>query len=164
MSLRAASLDCWERRRQCERQSVLTMPWCWVRRGLRRWSPRSATRLPRWATGFLIRRVRIEGRDVLLVAARRDVGVLYGTFHLLRLLQRGMPLQGLDVRESPRVALRVLDHWDNLDRYVERGCRQLLWDWQTLPQWRDPRYTDYARATPRSASTAPSSTTSTPVR
>lgn len=97
--------------------------------------------------GFLIRRVRIEGRDVLLVAARRDVGVLYGTFHLLRLLQRGMPLQGLDVRESPRVALRVLDHWDNLDRYVERGyAGSSLWDWQTLPQWRDPRYTDYARA------------------
>lgn len=97
--------------------------------------------------GFLIRRVRIEGRDVLLVAARRDVGVLYGTFHLLRLLQRGMPLQGLDVRESPRVALRVLDHWGNLDRYVERGyAGSSLWDWQTLPQWRDPRYTDYARA------------------
>ncbi|MGE8228567.1 alpha-glucuronidase family glycosyl hydrolase [Stenotrophomonas hibiscicola] len=97
--------------------------------------------------GFLIRRVRIEGRDVLLVAARRDVGVLYGTFHLLRMLQRGMPLQGLDVRESPRVALRVLDHWDNLDRYVERGyAGSSLWDWQTLPQWRDPRYTDYARA------------------
>ncbi|WP_329843754.1 alpha-glucuronidase family glycosyl hydrolase [Stenotrophomonas sepilia] len=97
--------------------------------------------------GFLIRQVRTGGRDVLLVAARRDVGVLYGMFHLLRLLQRGMPLQGLDVRESPRVALRVLDHWDNLDRYVERGyAGRSLWDWQTLPQWRDPRYTDYARA------------------
>ncbi len=97
--------------------------------------------------GFLIRRVRIEGRDVLLVAARQDVGVLYGMFHLLRLLQRGTPLQALDVRESPQVALRVLNHWDNLDRYVERGyAGSSLWDWQTLPQWRDPRYTDYARA------------------
>lgn len=97
--------------------------------------------------GFLIQQVRTGGRDVLLVAARRDVGVLYGMFHLLRLLQRGMPLQGLDVRESPRVALRVLDHWDNLDRHVERGyAGSSLWDWQTLPQWRDPRYTDYARA------------------
>ncbi|KUP00425.1 alpha-glucuronidase [Stenotrophomonas maltophilia] len=97
--------------------------------------------------GFLIRRVRIEGRDVLLVAARQDVGVLYGMFHLLRLMQRGTPLQALDVHESPQVALRVLNHWDNLDRYVERGyAGSSLWDWQTLPQWRDPRYTDYARA------------------
>ncbi|MFT4409881.1 alpha-glucuronidase family glycosyl hydrolase [Stenotrophomonas muris] len=97
--------------------------------------------------GFLIRRVRIEARDVLLVAARQDVGVLYGMFHLLRLMQRGTPLQALDVHESPQVALRVLNHWDNLDRYVERGyAGSSLWDWQTLPQWRDPRYTDYARA------------------
>ena len=57
------------------------------------------------------------------------------------------PLQALDVRESPQVALRVLNHWDNLDRYVERGyAGSSLWDWQTLPQWREPRYTDYARA------------------
>ncbi len=84
---------------------------------------------------------------MLLVAARQDVGVLYGTFHLLRLLQRGTSLRGLEVRESPRVALRLLNHWDNLDRYVERGyAGSSLWDWQTLPQWRDPRYTDYARA------------------
>ena len=84
---------------------------------------------------------------MLLVAARGDVGVLYGTFHLLRLLQRGTSLLGLEVRESPRVALRVLDHWDNLDRYVERGyAGSSLWDWQTLPHWQDPRYTDYARA------------------
>ncbi|PSD47406.1 alpha-glucuronidase [Stenotrophomonas maltophilia] len=97
--------------------------------------------------GFLIRQVRTGGRDVLLVAARQDVGVLYGTFHLLRLLQRGTSLRGLEVRESPRVALRLLNHWDNLDRYVERGyAGSSLWDWQTLPQWRDPRYTDYARA------------------
>ncbi len=51
---------------------------------------------------------------------------------------------GLDVRESPRVALRVLDHWDNLDRYVERGYAGS--SPLATPQWRDPRYTDYARA------------------
>ncbi len=97
--------------------------------------------------GYLLRQVQMDGRALLLVAAHNDIGVLYGVFHLLRLLQTGAPLQGLDVRESPRVKLRLLDHWDNLDRYVERGyAGSSLWDWQTLPQWRDPRYTDYARA------------------
>jgi alpha-glucuronidase len=97
--------------------------------------------------GYLLRQTRMQGRDVLLVAAKRDIGVLYGVFHLLRLLQTGVSLQALDVRESPRVRVRVLNHWDNLDRYVERGyAGQSLWDWQTLPEWRDPRYTDYARA------------------
>ncbi len=97
--------------------------------------------------GYLLRQTRIDGNDVLLVAARHDIGVLYGVFHLLRLLQTGAPLAGLDVQESPRIKLRVLDHWDNLDGYVERGyAGNSLWDWQTLPEWRNPRYTDYARA------------------
>ncbi|WP_302329805.1 alpha-glucuronidase family glycosyl hydrolase [Xanthomonas sacchari] len=97
--------------------------------------------------GYLLKRVRLDGRAVLLVAARRDIGVLYGVFHLLRLLQTGASLDTLEVQESPRIRLRVLDHWDDLDGHVERGyAGRSLWDWQSLPEWRDPRYTDYARA------------------
>jgi len=97
--------------------------------------------------GYLLKRTRRDGRDMLLVASRSDIGVLYGTFHLLRLLQTGASLDHLDLRDSPKVRLRVLDHWDNLDGYVERGyAGRSLWEWQTLPEWRDPRYTDYARA------------------
>ncbi len=48
---------------------------------------------------------------------------------------------------APRIRHRVLDHWDNLDRTVERGYAGFsLWDWHKLPDYRDPRYTDYARA------------------
>lgn len=97
--------------------------------------------------GYLLKRTRRDGRDMLLVASRSDIGVLYGTFHLLRLLQTGASLDHLELRDSPRVRLRVLDHWDNLDGYVERGyAGRSLWEWQTLPEWRDPRYTDCARA------------------
>ncbi|MCI2263519.1 alpha-glucuronidase family glycosyl hydrolase [Xanthomonas indica] len=97
--------------------------------------------------GYLLKRTRIDGHAVLLVAARRDIGVLYGVFHLLRLLQTGTLLDTLEVRESPWIQLRVLDHWDDLDGHVERGyAGRSLWDWQSLPEWRDPRYTDYARA------------------
>jgi len=97
--------------------------------------------------GYLLRRTHMQGRDVVLVAAPRDIGVLYGVFHLLRLLQTGASLDALEVRESPRMRLRVLNHWDDLDGHVERGyAGRSLWDWQTLPEWRDPRYTDYARA------------------
>ncbi|PBS13299.1 alpha-glucuronidase [Lysobacteraceae bacterium NML93-0792] len=97
--------------------------------------------------GYRIRSVDIGGHAATVVAANNDVGALYGSFHLLRLLQTGRPLDGLDIREAPRVALRVLNHWDNLDRYVERGYSgQSIWDWHRLPGWLDPRYTDYARA------------------
>ena len=47
----------------------------------------------------------------------------------------------------PRSSCACSTIWDNLDESVERGyAGQSLWDWWTLPDFRDPRYTDYARA------------------
>src|SRR5690606_14858715 len=81
------------------------------------------------------------------IAANEDSGVLYGAFHFLRLLQTRQPLDKLDIREAPSVRHRMLNHWDNLDRHVERGyAGQSIWDWHKLPDWIDPRYIDYARA------------------
>ncbi|HEX6040767.1 alpha-glucuronidase family glycosyl hydrolase [Longimicrobium sp.] len=97
--------------------------------------------------GYVIRTVDVGGRRATVIAANRDVGVLYGTFHLLRHLQSHASLAGLSAVESPRVERRILDHWDNLDRSVERGyAGRSLWDWDALPNTIDPRYTDYARA------------------
>jgi alpha-glucuronidase len=97
--------------------------------------------------GFVIRSVEIRGQPATVIAANSDVGVLYGAFHFLRLVQTHQPLENLDVASRPRTMIRVLDHWDNLDRHVERGyAGQSLWDWHKLPDWLDPRYTDYARA------------------
>jgi alpha-glucuronidase len=97
--------------------------------------------------GYLLRRVELDGRPVTLVAANGDTGLLYGAFALLRHLQTGGGLADLDAASAPRVRLRLLNHWDNLDRYVERGyAGQSLWDWWRLPDVIDPRYTDYARA------------------
>lgn len=97
--------------------------------------------------GFVLRTVVLAGQRTTVVAANRDVGVLYGVFALLRRLQTGQAIDALGSVESPRVRLRVLDHWDNLDRTVERGYAGFsLWDWHKLPGYLDPRYTDYARA------------------
>jgi alpha-glucuronidase len=97
--------------------------------------------------GYLVRSVELDGRRVTLVTANTDRGVLYGAFALLRWVQTGHPPAAANLTSTPHVALRVLDHWDNLDGTVERGYSgQSLWDWWTLPDYRDPRYTDYARA------------------
>ena len=41
----------------------------------------------------------------------------------------------------------MLDHWDNLNRTVERGYAGIsIWNWQKLPGYIDKRYIDYARA------------------
>ncbi len=97
--------------------------------------------------GYVIRSATVDGHSVLIVAAADDIGVLYGAFHLLRLMQTRQPLERLELREVPAIQLRMLNHWDNLDRSVERGyAGQSLWDWHKLPDYIDPRYIDYARA------------------
>lgn len=97
--------------------------------------------------GFLlIEKTHGEHRQIV-IAARDEHGLLYGAFRLLRLLQTHSPLDRLSLLENPKIKLRVLNHWDNLDRTVERGYAGFsIWDWHQLPDYIDPRYTDYARA------------------
>ncbi|HET9863037.1 MAG TPA: alpha-glucuronidase family glycosyl hydrolase [Steroidobacteraceae bacterium] len=97
--------------------------------------------------GYVIRSATVNGMPATVIAANSDIGVLYGAFHFLRLLQTRQDLQALDIASAPRTRIRILNHWDNLDRHVERGyAGESIWDWHKLPGWLDPRYTDYARA------------------
>jgi alpha-glucuronidase len=97
--------------------------------------------------GYVIRSVSLDGQRMIVIGANRDIGVLYGVFHFLRLLQTRQSLANLDLSSSPHIQHRVLNHWDNLDRTVERGyAGASIWDWHKLPEYLDPRYTDYARA------------------
>ncbi|MBN1769541.1 MAG: alpha-glucuronidase [Prolixibacteraceae bacterium] len=99
------------------------------------------------ADGYIIQNVRIGRKDVLLIASNSDVGALYGTFHLLRLMQTNQELSDLDIVETPKHMQRILNHWDNLDRTVERGYAGFsIWDWHKLPRYIYPQYIDYARA------------------
>lgn len=99
------------------------------------------------AEGFVILATTAEGKSCTVVAANSDIGVLYGVFHLLRLLQTHQSLDELSFVSAPRIKLRLLNHWDNLDRTVERGYAGFsLGDWHKLPNYLDPRYKDYARA------------------
>ena len=96
--------------------------------------------------GFLIRSAEVHGHHATVIAANRDIGLLYGVFALLRRMQAQELLDHLNVRSVPAYRLRVLNHWDNLDRTVERGYAGLsIWDWGTVPNI-EQRYIDYARA------------------
>lgn len=83
----------------------------------------------------------------ITITANTDTGILYGVFHFLRLLQTGQSLEHLDITSIPRIQHRILNHWDNLNRSVERGYAGIsIWNWHTLPEYIDQRYIDYARA------------------
>lgn len=81
------------------------------------------------------------------ITGNTDVAVLYGIFHYLRLLQTNQQVTNLNIVSAPKLKLRMLNHWDNLDRTVERGyAGSSIWDWHRLPGFIDQRYIDYARA------------------
>ena len=99
------------------------------------------------ADGYAIRSLTIAGKPVTVIAGATDVGVLHGAYAWLRLARTGAALDRIDMRSAPRIGLRLLNHWDNLDGTVERGyAGQSIWDWWRLPDYKGPRYTDYARA------------------
>lgn len=101
-------------------------------------------RLKNISEGFLI----MNAKDgTIIIAANEDIGVLYGAFRFLKMLQTHQPINTLNILDYPATKVRVLNHWDNLDRTVERGYAGFsIWDWHRLPGYLDPRYKDYARA------------------
>lgn len=48
-------------------------------------------------------------------------GLLYGTFHLLRLISLEKDLNGINITKNPSISIRMLNHWDNIDGTIERG-------------------------------------------
>lgn len=97
--------------------------------------------------GFVIRTITVGAKRAIVVAANDDIGALYGVFALLRQLQTNTPLATLAFTSAPAIQRRMLDHWDNLDRSVERGyAGRSIWAWDSLPGIISPRYRDYARA------------------
>jgi len=98
--------------------------------------------------GYLLKTSELHGARIIVIAANADIGLLYGTFRLLRLIQTQQSLDSLNIISRPKTQYRLLDHWDNLDGSVERGyAGKSLWKWGDLPKKIDPRYSDYARAT-----------------
>lgn len=96
--------------------------------------------------GYCIWSTSVRGHPVTAIAANRDVGVLYGAFAYLRLIQTRSPTSKLNICDSPRVPLRMIDHWDNLNGTIEHGfAGPSLWNWDQLPAI-NQRVIDYARA------------------
>ncbi|GAA4142298.1 alpha-glucuronidase family glycosyl hydrolase [Flavobacterium chungbukense] len=97
--------------------------------------------------GFIIKSILFKNKKQIVITGKNDVAVLYGVFYFLRILQTNKSIKNLSITDSPKTNIRILNHWDNLDRTVERGYAGFsLWNWQKLPDFIDQRYIDYARA------------------
>jgi alpha-glucuronidase len=98
--------------------------------------------------GFAIKSMVKKGKKVLVICANADIGILYGVFRFLALMEQHQDLDQISLVDAPKIDLRMLNHWDNLDRTVVCDyAGASIWNWQKLPEYTDPRYIDYARAT-----------------
>ena len=97
--------------------------------------------------GYIIKTIKSKDKNRILVTGKTDIGVLYGVFNFLKLLQTNKSIENLNIVDAPKINVRMLNHWDNLNGTVERGYASAsLWNWQKLPDFIDQRYIDYARA------------------
>lgn len=89
-----------------------------------------------------------QSNGKIVLTSPSDAGLLYGAYHLLRLQETGRTGDmASPLTENPAYKIRILNHWDNMDRSVERGyAGESLWNWEELPGTLSDRYETYARA------------------
>ncbi|MFC5467049.1 alpha-glucuronidase family glycosyl hydrolase [Lederbergia graminis] len=71
--------------------------------------------------GYVIKSSKNGDKEAILLIGKTDKGVLYATHHLLRLIQTGETLKELNILESPRNKIRMINQWDNMNGSIERG-------------------------------------------
>ncbi|SFW10943.1 alpha-glucuronidase [Prevotellaceae bacterium HUN156] len=80
--------------------------------------------------------------DGTTLSARRDAGLLYGAYALLR--------GDTKIESHPAFSLRLLNHWDNLDGSIERGYagKSIFWKLENgqLSTFNSQLIKEYARA------------------
>jgi len=96
--------------------------------------------------GFKIKTVDINGKSNILVTAKNENGVLYGTFELLKKIALHQKIDSLDETSNPYQPIRYTNEWDNLDGSIERGYggRSLFFDHNNIVS-NLSRVNDYAR-------------------
>lgn len=71
--------------------------------------------------GYEIKRISLDtSKEYISVIGYDENGLLYGVFHLLRLLGENKEITE-EIIENPENELRFINQWDNIDGTVERG-------------------------------------------
>lgn len=71
--------------------------------------------------GYVIKTVNNNEKQQILLIGKTDKGILYATYHLLRLIQTKASLEDLHIKDAPKNQFRMINQWDNIDGSIERG-------------------------------------------
>ncbi len=95
--------------------------------------------------------IAIEGYKIksfggnIIISAQTDKGILCGVFDFLRQIQTESSIGKINISSSPKIQLRMLNHWDNVLGTIEPGyAGSSLWKWYELLENNNPFYLEYA--------------------
>lgn len=86
-----------------------------------------------------------EKEGNIILEAGGEKGLLYGVFHLLRLVSMEKSLKGICEAAGPDNPLRMVNHWDNMDGGIERGYSGNSFFFENNEIIVNERTRDYAR-------------------
>ena len=100
--------------------------------------------------GFIIKSLKDGSDTALVIAGRVPAGVLFGTFDLIRRMQLGQDPLKLDVLESPKIPIRMVDHWSffrgfKYDSWRKGSRDDSIFSWQDLRTGDTRLIRDWAR-------------------
>ncbi len=88
----------------------------------------------------------LEAKDgTLTLKACDEKGLLYGIFHVLRVVSMEKSLAEVNILCNPSNPLRMYNHWDNMDGSIERGYSGLSFFYENNEIIINERTKDYAR-------------------
>ncbi len=68
--------------------------------------------------GYVIRSVKINGKNATAIAGNTEIGALYGTYTFLRQMQTQKTIKNLNIADKPKVNHRRLNNWDTERLYA----------------------------------------------
>ncbi|MEJ5229111.1 MAG: alpha-glucuronidase family glycosyl hydrolase [Pseudothermotoga sp.] len=71
--------------------------------------------------GFILKSVRFKESSILVLAGPSNSSIIYGVYELIKRTILGEDLNQVNLVSNPKLRLRMLNHWDNLDGTIERG-------------------------------------------
>lgn len=73
------------------------------------------------AESFALIHKKFQNKNLLVLTAKDESGLIYGTFELIKRVKLGEKFEGMNVVQAPAMKFRMLNHWDNMDGSIERG-------------------------------------------
>ncbi|MBP7470604.1 MAG: alpha-glucuronidase, partial [Flavobacterium sp.] len=59
--------------------------------------------------GYIIKTIKSKDKNRILVTGKTDIGVLYGVFNFLKLLQTNKSIENLNIVDAPKINVRMLN-------------------------------------------------------